>query len=433
MVKESRIIAQGSIPEFEKDGDDKDKYYLPVRGLCLPGPHHFLPDEINVRAYQEYFNQILTNLEMKPRNIFYVPDTGYTLDRSIINFLTTHGIEAFKKNFPSDVKYKVWPYAVTKETIEWIELLRLNGYKIEPRFNEKSYQFNDPAHRGGWGRWVNNPEETPFPIKANIPYPVSWIGQGGEEILEAYNRVVEETGNSKVVLKPIFSAGGFTLKVVNNQNELLNYYQSLSEGGLLTNPNIWEGEMPIEVQEYIDITGELYSIQYLHGKRITPGGISVQLVENTNWIGNGFNFEVEEDVVIQANEIWKNFKNTYPDIEKSWGGLDLALTSRGLIVLEHNGGRLTGAVPVIFMAQQLNLGNYPFAAKKSPGNPNCDLKTLWNFLELEKLALNKNGGIFPIVWFPGSGMLMAFANTPKETLQILDTAYNKLLINNYIS
>ena len=56
---ERKIISQSSLREFAHDGDDLDKYYLPARGLILPGDVYLLPENDLLVNYATQLNEIL--------------------------------------------------------------------------------------------------------------------------------------------------------------------------------------------------------------------------------------------------------------------------------------------------------------------------------------------------------------------------------------
>jgi hypothetical protein len=431
-MERQSIIAQGSLREFKNDGDDLDRYYLTARELVVKGDFYLLPKYNPLLEYASQLNQILLSINQPSRQILTIPDTDYLLDLAIIQ-----NISLLKDKLNRNLNYLVYPYAVTDETLMWIEKLQKLGFNIEAAFPKKPYFDNlyHPAHRGGWGRWVNQPERPSFAELNDLPYPISWIGQGLDQINEAYERVCYSSGQNLAFFKPIFSAGGFTLAKISSKEELQRHYKKLKNQGALD----FDGqEIPVEIQAFIPNIEELFSFQYdENGNLLTPRGLSKQVIESNQWQGNFFNgFAVPEEV----NNIWQNFRKSYQEyLQKylgnhnfGWGGVDIAKTSDGRwIILEHNGLRITGAHPAIFLARQLQVSKQPFMTLKSPGEVSSDLITIWNLLEKEKLSFNPSSrrGIFPIVWFPGSGMLFATGENPQE---LLNKAYNLFAQNNYI-
>lgn len=426
-MERKKIISHSSLREFENDGDDLDRYYLPARGLIMPGEIYLLPDNHQLEQYVLQLNEILLQLQQPQRNPVWIPDSNYLLDIAISQYLS----DLAKHLNPNDA-YQVFTYATTNETMTWINQLKSHGFNIESAFPQKVY-FEDlyhPSHRGGWGRWVNQPDKPSFPEKYKIPYPVSWIGQGLDEIIEAYQRVIGQTKNTDAFFKPIFSAGGFTLRRISSVEELTSHYNQLRQNEALD----FDGqEIPVEIQAFVpDILG-LYSFQYTQsGELVTPRGFSQQIVENNQWQGNIFNGKNPDEKIL---DIWKKFSKGYKEINHGnfgWGGVDLAKTPNGWVILEHNGLRITGAHPAISLAAQLKTIENPFITLKAPGEVNCDLLTLWEVLSKNNLAFNPNTkhGIFPIVWFPGSGMLWATGENPR---QMLDMAYDQLTKQGYVT
>ena len=426
-MERKKIISQGSLREFQNDGDDFDRYYLPARGLILPGETHLLPENCLLKIYSQQLKIIKKDLLLPPNNVLEIPDTDYLLDLAIFQNLSL-----LKDCLDSSQKYVVYPYAVTEETLQWIKQLQKDGFQIEPAFPKKVYfeKLRHPAHRGGWGRWVNEPDVPSFPEKYGLPYPVSWIGRDLNEVIECYQRVCEQTNGASAYLKPIFSAGGFTLAEIRSEKELKKHYQKLMEqGALFFDANL----SPVEIQQTIEPIEGFYSFQYgINGGILTPRSISQQIMKDNQWQGNSFNHFKRELTVLQP--IIKNFLIGYKNINGEnfgWGGVDLAQTDSGFVILEHNGLRITGAHPAISLAQMFDVIDQPFTTLKSPGQVNSDLNTVWELLKKYGYQFNPSikTGIFPIVWFPGSGMLWATGEKPQA---MLETAYHLLARENYI-
>ena len=424
---ERKIISQSSLREFAHDGDDLDKYYLPARGLILPGDIHLLPENDLLINYKNQLNGILSSINLPQRKTIFIPDSDYLLDLAILQH-----ISLLKNNLNWENVYSVYPYATTEETLQWINKLQNEKFNIYPAIPKKTY-FEDlyhPAHRGGWGRWVKQPDIASFAEENNLPYPTSWIGQGLDQVIEAYQRVCQDSKQTEAFFKPIFSAGGFTLAKISSKEELIQHYEKLKEQSAL---NFDGQEIPVEVQVFLPNIEELYSFQYTNDRLLTPRGLSKQIIKNNQWQGNYFNgFSIPEAIIT----IWEKFKNgyqTYLDNSNfGWGGVDLAKTHNNQwTILEHNGLRITGAHPAISLAQQLEVIEQPFMTLKSPGDVNSDLITIWTVLKQNKLAFDSSTkkGIFPIVWFPGSGMLFSTGDKP---YQQLETAYNLFAKENYI-
>lgn len=443
---EKNIFAQGSIAEYRNDGDDLDRYYLPARSLAFRDRHRsalfLLPDISRIHTYEEQLQQIrhelglATAVESRP---IYVPDTDYLLDVALL----AHQNE-IARELPSGHSYIVYPYAVTHDTQNWIAALRERGHTITASMPVRTYyeDLYDLSHRGGWSRHVSMPDQPSFPEITGIPYPTAFMGMGEEEAVEAYKLVVAATQNPEVFFKPVFSAGGFTLKKVASPQEVREHYVHLKEQGAL---DILDQETPIEMQAAIPSERQagFYSLQF-HGKMIiTPKTLTEQLMSGVNWAGNIFNNGVQPRLAHQANEIFNRFVRGYElRTGKAFdmsGGMDFGgvIDDEGSIdlrLIEVNGNRITGADPAIALQQGLQVES-PYMTQKSPGPVNCDLQTLWTVLKGLSCQFDPKTktGIFPIVWMEGSGMLWAAARDVRTMSQNLERTYNELARHGYIS
>jgi hypothetical protein len=436
------VYAQGSIPEYRNDGDNYDRWYIPGRSLCFgiknPEGIFMMPDNQELKKYYYQLGQITGSMDKSNGQIgrpVFVPDQDYLLDVAIGAFTASLAKEVFDRNS----KYTVYPYAATEPLYEWTNILKQRGINIDVALPPKLYyeRLDHPANRSGWGRNVNAPEVLSFPETYDIPYPVAFNGTGLGEILEAYDLVSTSKEKAEVFFKPVFSSGGFTLKKIGNQSELVDHYNHLKEQGAL---DILGQETPVEIQSFIpDITG-FFSIQYEGERIISPKGITEQIIEGSNWQGNIFNNGVNFEVKDQALDIFQRFIKGIKDIDGrlvGWGGLDMASFKENgqekVIVIEHNGRRLTGAHPAIALAEGLGVTG-PYMSKKSPGEPDCELKDLWSVLSDNCIQYDPSTrkGVFPIVWLPGSGMLWATGDNVSQVEDMLDLAYGQMAKKGYL-
>ena len=410
MTKE--IIAQGSIPEFEHDGDDIDRYYMPTRALgfgvnrkdCMV----VLPETPETVQYYDQLSTIVGQLEMSLPQAAMIPDTNYFLDIAIMQHR-----ETLQRHLVKEEPYVVRPYANSTHLRSWMSVFQQEGYNIETRMPERVYFDNlkHPQHRGGWARWVDSPEELSFPEKYDIAYPIAYIGLGRHQVKEAYERVIDKAGNPNVYFKPVFSAGGFTISKVDSVEQVVACFDQLeTEGGL----HLFGREMPIEMQAEVQNVIGFASIQYNNDGLTTPGGVSIQIVDGYGWGGNEFNTEMTRRVEDKTSGIYTRFITGYRQevgVDKvGFGGLDIPIISVGadldVCVLEHNGARVVGADPGIHLAQSLDVSDRPFLVRKT-SDPNSDLHTLWEMLKSDGLAYDQftKRGVFPLLWVEGSGFL----------------------------
>ncbi|MBI4157698.1 hypothetical protein HY502_02520 [Candidatus Woesebacteria bacterium] len=435
-IKMREIYTQGSIAEFEHDGDDLDCYYLPTRAISFgvnKGGLVVLPETQEIKVYVGQLEKVLNQIKVRAPQTILIPDSNYFLDLALLEH-----ISLLSEKLTRGESYSVWPYARTENLDSWVEELKSSGFDISVALPHRVY-FEDlkhPQHRGGWGRWVDDPGELSFAERYGLPYPVSWLGRGLNQVKEAYTRVVQRTGKNGALLKPVFSAGGFTIKRVGSEEELIRHYKGLEASGSL---KLFGQEMPIEVQEEINDIVELGSVQYRGQEILTPGKMSLQLVEENRWVGNIFNNGLSKEVKKEVGQIFANFsRGMHRALDGGfygWGGVDFAVRkgSEMPIILEHNGARVTGAHPAISLAEALGVSDQTFLIRKTPGTPECDLETLWRMLEKEGISYNpdKRSGVFPLLWIEGAGFLFSVGENESEVLRITEKAIELVHANGF--
>lgn len=442
-LKHISIYAQGSIEEFRYDGDLYDGQYLPARSLAYlpkdPTGLFVLPDHPDVTLYHRQLSAMHDKLGIIPPSVnkpIIVPDIDYLLDECI-----GQSIEILEGALDKNQVYKVFPYATTQLTLDWMNKLQERGFNVSSALPQKTYyeDLRSPAHRAGWARTVGKPNELSFPERYGIPYPKAFVGTGLKEIIEAYRLVCARSGNSDAFFKPVFSAGGFTLARITNENELIAHFNTLKKQGAL---EMLGRETPVEIQDEIKNMVGLYSLQYEDEKIVSPNILTRQIVKGTNWIGNIFNGDINPQLLMQAQEIFSRFVHGVREYTgkrlQGSGGIDLGeINKEGrqhLRVIEHNGQRITGGHPAIALAEGLGVIS-PFMTQKSPGDPNCDLATLDEVLRASHLGYDnqKKRGVFPIIWMKGSGMLWVAGYSEKDMRELLDKTYNQLMQKNLIT
>lgn len=440
------LVAMSKPMAYKGDGDIADIRYIPARTLGgirrQEGALFVLPDLADVRVYATQLDEIRSKLMVRsvsePEPIF-IPQTDEILDITIKQHLAL-----IRERLEKNTSYVLSPYSHTHENEEWMELLRQTGVDITADIALKSEDLYSADNRGGWGHHVNDPDFIPIPQRANIPYPASWIATNEADTLEAYKRVTDETGDPRVQMKGVFSAGGFVNSTVKSLEEAERQYLEYLRKGALGATGA------VEMQGFIpDLDKEhgIYSLQYSTrgGKHHidTPGGLGTQIMdEQDEWIGNRFNDRRLVKTHESATRALFNEFGIVLNGSTAKGGLDIAqtaTTSSGLVVIEHNAKRMTGAHPAIELIKALGVpDNMPGVSKKCERQINCDLKTLWEVLEAEGASFDPvtKTGIFPICWMNGHyGMLMAFG--PVEGTDILeqqiDNVYNILAQRGYLS
>ncbi|MFZ2206328.1 MAG: hypothetical protein WAV29_02565 [Microgenomates group bacterium] len=447
MESHQSIIAMSKPEAYRGDGDMSDSRYIPSRTLGgirrQEGALFVLPDLLDVREYAVQLDTIREKLMVRgafePEPV-YIPATDEILDVAI-----KQNILLLQERLTKDTSYVTSPYSHTSENEAWMEILRRGGYDVTADIALKSEDLYSLDNRGGWGRHVRNPDFIPVPLQAHIPYPESWISQDANETLQAYQNVVNVTGDPRVQMKGIFSAGGFVNKTVHSLEEAEEVYLEFLNGGKLGKTGA------VEMQAFIsdlDPKHTVFSMQYSTTKNgvhviDTPGGIGSQIMDaKEEWIGNRFN---DPALIAQYGAAAYSLFGELGKVlngSVAKGGIDVSATHTtpsGLIVVEHNAKRMTGAHPAKELMEALRVPeNMPAVSKKCEMNINCDLKTLWEVLEAEGESFDpvSKTGIFPLCWMNGHyGMLMAFG--PVESTDILerqiDRVYSHLAQLGYVS
>lgn len=436
------IIVQGSIPEFENDGDDLDRIYLPVRGVQtatsfagdnLNRPLVVLPDTSEVKVFVSQTEQIFKEIGLRSSKSILVPDTSYFLDLAL-----EANLELLRDRLNVNNIHYLWQYANTHVSDGWVGRLREEGFQINNALPKRGYLPHQT--RSSWGRQIIKPDELSFPERWGISYPISYIAKGEEQLLEAFERITSLTGRENVWLKLSASAGGFGVMEVRSKNEALGFYKVAQENGSLFLFGDTRLEMDIEVQENIEGLVGFGSYQYNGETLETPGGISIQVLDGKNWAGNKFNV-LNGYLSKRAIEIHERFSkgmiSEHPEDFFGWGGIDLGIINNrdtpDLIVVENNWGRITGAHPGIYFARALGVSDRPFMVRKL-NPPKVDAKECWKLLKEEKLAyepLTKKGAI-PIPWVENvDAFIFVVGENENEILEITDRIMNLTAQNGY--
>lgn len=437
MERTKNILVQGSIPEFEHDGDDLDRIYLPVRGIQTavgmeasnPGNLVVLPESKEVQGFLEGTKKILSELQLPNPESVLIPDTSYFLDIA----LNQH-IELLMDKISINDRHIVWPYANTEVSDDWFGQLKRRGYSVTNSTPRKEYKAHQT--RALWGRRMSDPDKPSFPEKYGIPYPKSYIAAGYSELGEAYERMVSETRQSVVWLKLAASAGGFGVEKVGSVDEVERYYQLAKTSGALFLFGDPSKEIDIEVQE--NISPKYFgSYQYNSGQVLTPGGISLQILDDQRWSGNKFNV-LQNGFISKVNDIHtritRGMKNEGFNDFYGWGGVDLAVVKdTDIMVVENNWGRITGAHPGIYFANALGVTEKPFLVKKLPP-PKVDAKECFNMLKKEGLSFDpsRKSGAVPIPWVENiDAFIFVAGENDKQISEITNRVINLTQKNGY--
>lgn len=422
-IEKERIITHSSIKEYENDGDDQDRYYLPWRAAVEVAARMKLGEQVRLiiprhEEFEEYI-ELLEQELLQGRKIarMYTSDKNYLMDEDIKLELLDELNRICGKNMI------IHPYQATDEFYAWASVLQERG--TVQIFSDKKERKNPFwwGHKGAYHRWINDLLTHSLSERYHLPFPRGFIACSRQELEKAVS-LLETTG---VVLKPIFGAGGFQIGFCSNIDDILSYEWPIDP---LTNK-----EMPIAVQEKLKISrddsGErLFSMQF--NKLKLFGRLTRQRMDSTEWCGN----EIPAGVPTQFEEECYKYTRKLINLvkPKGSGGIDFADVNGRPVILEVNGGRPTGVhVPKYFKEAFVSNARHFIFEKVSVGNYTAH--EVWDILRSKSisgsrpLALQKETpvGIFPIVWLKGSwGMLASFGDTYEEADRQLKTARETL-------
>lgn len=436
MSSERKIIGKGSIPEFERDGDDKDFKYMTARGTVQGGSEDIvaMPRTPDMVVYASHVSQVLRDVALQPPHLVMVPATNYFLERAIVE-----NMEFFTSHLDRRHSYSFEPYARTPNTDLVVQSLTEMGYRVHCSYPHKVYPHEDPRsymHRAGWSRDINHPDLPSVPRRYGLPYPISWWGTTLEDILRAYRQVAEESGSADAFFKPATSAGGFGLHRVSSEADVRGVYSRLARSDSLT---LFDNPVPVEIQQQLSIKTR-QSFQYYGEQIITPGILTTQIedISTHQWRGNIFNGVVTQDDIRDTLQDFDRFRaGVYRDTRRPLsgpGGLDRVITTEGQrYYIECNAGRDTGGHAPAALAKALGISRQPFGLLKT-STPNSDLRTYWQALQKEGIAYDpsKREGALPILWIAQQGFLVSTGATEAAVMHNFDKALALAAKNGYV-
>lgn len=421
------IIAHSSLAEYEFDGDDLDKYYLPARGLAEAPAFSrrgqrstvIVPQSDQIRQLADFYRHTILD-KGSVLDLIETPDSQYLMDRDI--FESEEVMREILQINRSGMT-EIYPYAITDEFMQWAKILIDDGSVV---VGDKK-RYLDPkwwGHKGGLHRWISSLDQPSFAEESGLPVAEGYVARNQEEILQACNLL----GTHGVMLKPYILSGGFDMQACRSKEDVESYRIPLmptSMGGP-------QELMPVAVEELLDIdvdsNGEnVYSMQFTGNKVL--GKLTRQLVHGgTHWIGNqepsGATGGFEREAEIIVRRFLSYAKPNGP------GGVDIASVRGKPVVLEINGGRPTGAHnPKNFkLAYAPSAVATVFEKEDRADMLAIDVETAWDRLKGKiynnrPLAFSKETqvGVYPLVWLEGMwAMLIAFGESPEISRAMLE-------------
>ncbi|EKE05793.1 MAG: hypothetical protein ACD_19C00176G0015 [uncultured bacterium] len=420
------VIAHSSLAEYEFDGDDGDRYYLPARGLAdAPSfakngrtPIIIVPEHSGIRDLAHFYEKTLN--EDKPFELIETCDANYLMDRDIA--LSDEILSGLRKRNNAE-RIELYPYGVTNEFLSWAQPLIQEGAVL---VGDKKQYINKRwwGHKGGLHRWVESLDVPSFIEGTGMIVAEGFVARNKEEIIKA----CELLDTYKVMLKPYILSGGFDMKACSGIEDIKNYKIPVMPGG-----REYE-EMPIAVEKLLKIDkdqyGELvYSIQFTGNKLI--GRLTRQLVHGvTHWVGNQIPAETSEKFEREALEMVSGF--LIQGKPQGPGGIDIISVKGRPVIMEINGGRPTGAHnPKMFREAFAPRATATIFEKEDKADLlNIDVNEAWYKLNVKTyknspLAFNQETqqGVYPLVWVKGLwSMLIAFGNSISDSRAKLEEA-----------
>ncbi len=424
MKEQQIILSHSSIREYENDGDDQDRYYLPWRVSAEAAARVNMGQKVlTILPRYQQFEESLTLLETEllgGRRLgrIYTSDTSYLMDEDIARELG----EDLKSRVNSGTV--IHPYQATDEFQVWARPLQERGAQVFGDEKDRTDRFWW-GQKGAYHRWIDDLSTPSLSEKLKIPVPRGFIAKNSEEAHEAS----EMLGTKAVVLKPIYGAGGFRIGFCETVEDIDKYEWPVDQ--------ITGQPMPVAVQEKVEIAhdelGEkTFSLQF-NGESVF-GSLTRQIVHDSEWSGNispsGVSSDFEKLCTKYAAILLGKIS------PKGSGGIDFADFNGRPIILEVNGGRPTGAhTPKHFKQSFVPDAPFFMFEKVVPGK--LTAHESWDLLksycppgDSQPLGLDRErqSGVFPIVWLKDSwGMLAAFGESFQKVHKQLSQAKEVLL------
>jgi hypothetical protein len=464
---ENLLVASFFPREYvDKDWDDylaegefpPDYYTYPLRAYsahCFcENSYIILPDLLAVHDYLAQFKQFVQSVLKRDTLIqpIFIPVGEF--DGRIFDDLVLDNVTQIANSVDKTNPLTLITYAITPETLSWVEELRSLKLVITLPNASKDYfgiggdNFND---RSGFSAQARH---------LGLPVPDFAVVYTKSQLAKKYTELVSGLGQEDIYIKAVGTGGGFGVKHVANFSELESTYVDWLTGQTIT--NLYGALSPVELQQVIPGIVKILSFQYntdpATGKRYittsrAPGqhyAITSQLLNKTNWVGNIFNYSIDladdvltasaERLIIKLENHFIDCLNKNHRLNSTRGGIDFALFTAkdapmlvqtlgsewidgelGIAIIEHNGGRQSHADQSQSIVEHLcGLQSLPYAVFAV--TPKVDIENLLqvvisnNFIYRPKT----DEGLLPIDWVYGHGSDTAFlailgvGNLPKS-------------------
>lgn len=409
------IHGTGSLPQYEHDGDDYDRYYLPARAIFRS-----LADR-----YQGYNsgmilpgNQLDDTLELmisklrpsQPTPVYRTSDSNYLLWQDIYH--DQAGFCDWIRQFDSNPIVALLPYASSDDYWSVFNLLT-NTYQVTTSMDQITgqdwLQRDCFAHKGAYFNWSDT-NQTPLGQLDFLSRPDGRVAVGAQELVDVLQARKLQKPNQPVVLKQIYGGGGYGIDFFDSP---LSAVETILAGDyqIETNPYLTDQPHPILVQDKINLkTDDFGEI-----------GLSVQFEGNTirqltrtlsdshgHWHGNILLTPNHlKDVGINQNQYHQALRMSQKLLKRikphGKGGIDYVISQSGEVMfMEVNGGRTTGAEEAVVLSRMLSTSNGIIGIRKFSVDPDRELTTQdiderCLRLGIGMTAIDQSYGILPFI------------------------------------
>ncbi len=382
------LWCHGPRPEYEKDSDWADQWYIPARTLPLVRPRKdvvVLPggnDQI-----REFAAFCARELGFDPAQIKWTSGRRYLLDEGIcaellpeLRKITGHG------------RWTVIPYSVTPQFRAWSKEIGAAVFGDTESFVERF------GNKGILHPEIGAPKPR-FALGNRVPgllIPKGFICASQPALRGAWGRL-KDAGVDSLLLKPIYGATGEGIIRIANKEALEGYEFPMG-------PVALEELLPAETTCSVQFNGTAVF-----------GAVTDQFVNGWCWEGNmapsSMPPRLTTYTMMSASRILASLGE---EGLRGPGGFDFVIARDRPYLVDVNLGRFTGAhIPKLF--REMYAPNARLMSWKA--DPKVGVHEYGERLRARGIAFERNEGygVFPICYLPEMwGMLAAFAESRDE-------------------
>lgn len=399
-----RLWCHGPKPEFVRDNDWADQWYIAARTLPLVRPGRdciVLPR--GQSAIMEFAAFCITTLGIGPEQILWTSGRDYLLDDGIRKELMRK-IRAIISGNPHE--WEIVPYSITKPFLGWFCRLPEGVSPVgDDEKWTKMYSSKTLLHRYAYYQCI--PEMRILPeVIPEIRVPRGYACSDQKEITTAH-RLLREERVARMILKPAVGATGEGIIPDVTARQIEEY-------GFPMGDAVLEELLEIDCDERgRQITP---SVQYMG--RMLYAGVTDQTCNGVTHEGNiapsrtPLEFQAR---VREASERILSFLNPLGP-----GGFDFLSVKGEPVLVDPNVGRFTGAHPPRIF-QEMHAPRTHFESWKITP-PTMSPERFWRTLKRLGIAFQPGRttrGVFPLCWLHGMwAMLIAIGKSRDEVARL---------------